>query len=200
MHPQLIRAILRAYEPSAHTAVIEPEAGPAAALSGLAVLSACRAEDLVPGRRVTALLWPDGGGLVLGPQAVPRATRLLADGGFSAPAADVTLSDAYQDVISVALPAVPDNARLVVLASLECECTAWSANQYCSGQLLMEGSSQAEGVERVTAQWLIMHLPLCWFGALAAGSRTFKLQARKWTTANTVVAKTRSHLTWQLYA
>jgi len=201
MHPQLIRGVLRAYDAPTHTAVIEPRDGPAAALEGLAVLSSCRSEELSPGRLVSAILWPDGGGLVLGPEAAPRASRLLLDGGWAQPASDVTLSETFQDVISVSLSAVPANARLLVLATLECECTAWSEAQYVTGRLVVEGTAQATILERVTAQWLLLHLPLNWFGALAAGeSRTCKLQARKGSAANTVLAKTRSHLLWQLYA
>jgi hypothetical protein len=201
MHPQLIRAVLRVYDAATHTALVEPEAGPAAALEGLAVLSSCRGEELAPGRLVTAILWPDGGGVLLGPQAAPRASRLLLDGGWSQPVSDVTLSDTFQDIISVSISAVPANAQLLALAVLECECTAWSEAQYATGRLVVDGSAQVTILERITAQWLLLHLPLNWSGALDAGaSRTLKLQARKGTSANTVLAKTRSHLLWQLYA
>jgi len=200
MIPTLIRAILRSYDSSSHTAVVEPENGPAAALAGLAVLSSCRAEELLPGRLTTALLWPDGGGVLLGAQALPRASRLLVASGYAQPNADVTLTEAFQDCLSLTLPDVPPGAELALWADADCECTAWSANQYASAQLVVDGTAHSELVERVTAQWLIIHLPLVWTGALAAGSRVITLQARKWSALNTVLAKTRSHLVWQLYA
>ncbi|MCE5258105.1 MAG: hypothetical protein LLG44_03480 [Chloroflexi bacterium] len=200
MHPQLIRAILRAYDSSAHTAVIEPEAGPAASIAGMAVLSSCRPEELLPGRQVTVLAWPDGGGVVLGPSALPRASRLLIDSGFVQPSADVTLSDSYQDVITLSLSSVPSGARLAISAVLDIECTAWSANQYAWARLMVDGAEKSLMVERVTAAWLLIHLPYSWMGALASGSRSAKLQVRKEGAQNTVLAKTRSCLAWQLYA
>lgn len=200
MHPQIIRAILRSYDVSLHEASIEPEAGPASSIAGVAVLSSCRPEELVPGRQVAALTWPDGGGLVLGPCAVPRASRLLVDGGYAQPSADVTLSTSYQDIITLAFSDVPSGALIALGAVPDIECTAWTANQYVWARLLVDGTERSLLVERVTAQWLIIHLPIHWTGALASGDRTIKLQARKEGTQNTVLAKTRTLITWQMYA
>jgi len=200
MHPQIIRAILRSYDISSHEAIIEPEVGPASSIAGIAVLSSCRPEELLPGRQVAVLTWPDGGGVVLGPSAVPRTSRLLVDSGFAQPSADVTLSTSYQDVISLSLADVPAGARIALCAVPDIECSAWTANQYTWARLLVDDTERSLMAERVTAQWLIIHLPIHWTGALASGSRSVKLQVRKDSTQNTVLVKTRSLLAWQLYA
>ncbi len=63
----IIRATLRAYDASTHRAAVQPNRAPAALLTELPVADACPPALLAAGREVIALLWPDGGGAVLGP-------------------------------------------------------------------------------------------------------------------------------------
>jgi hypothetical protein len=66
MQPEIMRAVLYSYSSSAHTAVVVPGAGPAARLNPLPVLASIADDEMIPGRQVLVLLWPDGSGVVLG--------------------------------------------------------------------------------------------------------------------------------------
>jgi hypothetical protein len=61
-----IRARIRAYTAASHTCDIEPIGAPSALLSAVPVLSSVPAAELVVGRTVAVLLWPDVDALILG--------------------------------------------------------------------------------------------------------------------------------------
>jgi hypothetical protein len=73
---RIVRALVRAYDASSHLAELELCTGPRALLSGVPVLTSIPPRQLVNGREVALLLWPDVGGLVLGPWS-PAPDRLL---------------------------------------------------------------------------------------------------------------------------
>ena len=66
MQAEIMRAILYSYSSAARTAVVVPSSGPAARLNPLPVLASIADDEMVTGRRVLVLLWPDGSGVVLG--------------------------------------------------------------------------------------------------------------------------------------
>jgi hypothetical protein len=66
MEAEILRAILYSYSSTARTAVVVPSAGPAARLNPLPVLASIADDEMVSGRKVLVLLWPDGSGVVLG--------------------------------------------------------------------------------------------------------------------------------------
>ena len=69
----IIRATLRRYDHDAGTADVEAVAGPSALLSGVPVVRPAHNEVLTPGAEVALLLWPDVGGVVLGPYRDPTS-------------------------------------------------------------------------------------------------------------------------------
>ena len=66
MQADIMRAVLYSYNAGARTAVVVPSSGPAARLNPLPVLASIADAEMVTGRRVLVLLWPDGSGVVLG--------------------------------------------------------------------------------------------------------------------------------------
>lgn len=73
---EIVRALVRAYDATRHLADVELCAGPRALLCGVPVLTSAPPRHLTAGREVALLLWPDVGGLVLGPWS-PAPDRLL---------------------------------------------------------------------------------------------------------------------------
>jgi len=71
-HAAIVRAILRDYDHNAGTARVEAVAGPSALLSDVPVLRPAHNDVLAPGVEVALLLWPDVGGVVLGPYRDPE--------------------------------------------------------------------------------------------------------------------------------
>lgn len=63
----LVRGILRGYDPNAGTAQVEVVVGPSALLDAVPVVRSLPNDTLVAGAEVALLLWPDVGGVVLGP-------------------------------------------------------------------------------------------------------------------------------------
>lgn len=86
-HASIIRAILRGYDHDAGTADVEAVAGPSALLAGVPVVHPAHNDVLTPGAEVALLLWPDVGGVVLGPyrdpasQAAPLRRRTVRVAG-----------------------------------------------------------------------------------------------------------------------
>jgi hypothetical protein len=66
MQAEIMRALLHSYNTGARTAVVVPSAGPAARLNPLPVLASVADDEMIAGRKVLVLLWPDGSGVVLG--------------------------------------------------------------------------------------------------------------------------------------
>jgi len=73
--PCIVRGILRQYDANAGAARVEIVAGPSALLEGVPVVQPAANDALVAGAEVALLLWPDVGGVVLGPYrvAAPKA-------------------------------------------------------------------------------------------------------------------------------
>lgn len=86
-HAAIIRATLRRYDHDAGTADVEAVAGPSALLTDVPVVRPAHNDVLTPGAEVALLLWPDVGGVVLGPyrdpapQAAPLRRRLVRVAG-----------------------------------------------------------------------------------------------------------------------
>ena len=78
---RLLRGVLRAYDPAEHVAAVEPVGASMALLAGLPVLSCVAPSEMVLGRAVSMMLWPDVGGVVLGPALAPYASMRLWDAG-----------------------------------------------------------------------------------------------------------------------
>ncbi|MHB1355075.1 MAG: hypothetical protein ACYCZF_03750 [Anaerolineae bacterium] len=66
MQPEIMRALLYSYSSAARTAVVVPSSGPAARQNPLPVLASIADDEMITGRKVLVLLWPDGSGVVLG--------------------------------------------------------------------------------------------------------------------------------------
>ena len=69
----IVRAILRGYDHDAGTADVEIVAGPSALLAEVPVVRPAYNDVLAVGAEVALLLWPDVGGVVLGPYRDPAA-------------------------------------------------------------------------------------------------------------------------------
>ena len=89
-HATIVRAILRGYDHDAGTADVEVVAGPSALLADVPVVRPAHNDVLPAGAEVALLLWPDVGGVVLGPyrdpapQAAPVRRRIARVKGSAA--------------------------------------------------------------------------------------------------------------------
>ncbi len=195
---QIVRARLRGFDPQTWLADVEPVAGPAALLSDVPVLGAVRAEELVAGREVALLLWPELGGVVLGPWEPPQGGRLLWKAGSMSPANDLTLSTAGQDLVRCETDKCPAGL-LLVAATVVWQCTAWTAAANVNAGLVVDGTQLHWSYATATAVWGTA--PITVLGAinLAAGDHVWRVTASKASAANTIVASALSRLLWAYY-
>ncbi len=109
-----------------------------------------------------------------------------------------TLTTTYQEVITVSIDNIPDNAKILVLTSAQFVCTAYTRDTYAGSVIITEGSWRRENLERIIKEWELREVSGFWMGAISAGNQTIGLSARKWHDADTINCNDNTQLVWLL--
>jgi len=195
---QLLRGVLRAYDAEEHTAAVEPAGASTALLESLPVLGCVSPAEMVAGRAVSLLLWPDVGGVVLGPAAPALASLRLWDAGCVSLAANQTLTNAYADLMTVTRT-LPADAVLHLQGAVAVQVDDYAWPNVSLARLSVESAGRGEVMSRALADNVRETLTPSWVEPLDAGERTWALQARKNGSANTHTALAGAYLLWMLY-
>lgn len=195
---RLLRGVLRAYDAEEHLAAVEPVGGSTALLEGLPVLSCVAPSELVVGRAVSMVLWPDVGGVVLGPAVAAYASMRLWDAGCVTMGTDAALTTAYADLASVTRT-LPADGVLHVQGAVAVEVTSFQWPNLSKARVTVDGAGQSEVQSRSLADNSCETLAPSWAGPLQAGERTWALQARKNGSANTHTALAGAYLVWMVF-
>ncbi|MGC9360003.1 MAG: hypothetical protein ACP5G7_06455 [Anaerolineae bacterium] len=195
---RLLRGVLRAYDPVEHMAAIEPVGASTALLEGLPVLGCVAPSELEVGRTISMVLWPDVGGVVLGPAVAPYASKRLWDLGVVATESDVALTITYADLVA-AERTLPADGVLHVQGVVTVEVTGYQWSNLTKARLVVEGGGQGEVLSRALAENWCETLTTSWVGPLEAGQRGWSLQAKKNGGANTHTALAGAYLLWMVF-
>jgi len=195
---RLLRGVLRAYDPAEHVAAVEPVGASMALLAGLPVLSCVAPAEMVLGRAVSMVLWPDVGGVVLGPALAPYASMRLWDAGCVTTASDVALTIGYADLVAVERE-LPVEGVLHVQGAVTVEVTGYQWPNLSKARLVVDGGGEGEVMSRALADNACETLAPSWVGPLEAGQRSWSLQAKKNGNANTHTALAGAYLVWMVF-
>jgi len=195
---QLLRGVVRGYDAEAHQAAVEPAGASTALLEGLPVLGCVAPAEMTLGRTVSLLLWPDVGGVVLGPAAPALASMRLWDAGCASLAADETLTNAYVDLVTVTRT-LPADGVLHLQGGVMVEVGDFAWPNLSMARLTVAGTGRGEVTSRALEDNARDALAPSWVEPLEAGERTWALQARKNGNANTHTALAGAYLVWMLF-
>jgi hypothetical protein len=195
---RLLRGVLRAYDPEEHVADVEPVGASMSLLEGLPVLGCVAPSELEVGRTISMVLWPDVGGVVLGPAMAPYAFMRLWDMGVVATENDVALTISYANLVSVQRT-LPADGVLHVQGVVTVEVTDFQWSNLNKVRLVVDGSAQGAVVSRALSDNWCGTLATSWVRALDAGERSWSLQAAKNGNANVHTALAGAYLLWMVF-